>query len=109
MRSRLVGEEAGSRAGDGVEARENDGGGGQRKPILDRKTKKEERRSKATGAREKTPIKGSGEKTLGQPIHRTGGRTLGTGGAAPAEIMEIDLPGGGAVRKRRRLGLDRLV
>src|SRR4051812_16475887 len=40
-RSRRVGEDAGSRAGVGVEACENDGDGGRRKPILDRKTKKD--------------------------------------------------------------------
>ena len=67
--------------------------GERRKPILDRKTKKE------------TPIKTTGEKkkkksgskdrekdSLGQPVDTTGGRTLGTGGAAPAAVIRAVKP-----------------
>ena len=46
-----------------------------------------------------------GRRDLQGSQSRIGGRTLRTGCAAPDGVMEIDLPGGGAVRKRRRLGL----
>ena len=58
--------------------------GERRKPILDRKTKKETP-TKATGEREKPGSKDRKKDSLGQPVDTTGGRTLGTGGAAPGD------------------------
>ena len=43
-----------------------------------------------------------GRKDLQGSRSQIGGRTLRTGCATPGGVMEIDLPGGGAVRKRRR-------
>ena len=90
--SRLVGEEAGSRAGVEVEAQWIDDGDGRRKPILDRKTKKytdqDDRRK-----REKPGSRDREKDSLGQPVHRTGGRTLGTGGAAPGAGDHGSAPG----------------
>ena len=54
----------------GVEAREDDGGGGRRKPILDRKTKKEAPIKNDRRKREK-PDQETGKKTLGQPSNRS--------------------------------------
>ena len=52
-----------------------------------------------TGGEKKTDLK-IRKKTLGQPINRSVDDPYVRAARPPAEIMEIDLPGGGAVRKR---------
>jgi hypothetical protein len=57
-------------------------------------------RSKIGKPKKKTPVKRPARKrrrAADQPID---GRTLIRAARPPAEIIEIDLPGGGAVRKR---------
>jgi hypothetical protein len=76
----------------GVEARENGDDGGRRKSILDRKTKKDA--DQDDRRKRENPDQVIGKKTLGQPIHGIGGRTLGTGGAAPGAGDHGDRPRG---------------
>ena len=55
----------------GVEAREDDGGGGRRKPILDRKTKKETPIKQRPTRKRKPDQETEKKKTLGQPSNRS--------------------------------------
>ena len=61
----------------------------------------------------KPPIKGSGEKTLGQTVHRIGGRTLATGGVVPGDGVHGDRPrgqrGAEAAGAAARVGSVRLI
>ena len=84
----------------GVEAREDDGGDGRRKPILDRKIKKTKNAGQKQPAREKIRIKRPEKKDSRAAEQPLGGRTLGTGVVAPGRDHGDRSPWGGAVRKR---------
>src|SRR3954469_1883442 len=87
-------------AGVGVEAHGVDGGGGRRKPDhIDRKTKNK-RRSKRPTKERKPGLKDREKDSLGQPANTAGGRTLGTGGAAPGGSH------GGRLSQGRRAGAE---
>jgi hypothetical protein len=66
-------------------------------------------RSKIGKPKRKRRSSDSQEKDCRAVNQRIDGRTLGRAAWPPTEIMEIDLPGGGAVRKcgQRRLGFGR--
>ena len=83
-RSHRVGEEAGSRAGVGVEAREDRRW--RRATQTDLRSENQKVNADQDDRRERKPRSSDREKdSLGQPINWTGGRTLGTGGAAPGD------------------------
>jgi hypothetical protein len=56
-------------------------------------------RSKIDKPKRKTPVKRPARKRRRAADQPIGGRTLIRAARPPAEIMEIDLPGDGAVRK----------
>ena len=106
-RGRQVGGEAGwSRRGRSRGARGSTAAAGDaNRSRLDRKTKKKNADQNDRRESEKSGARAREKDSLWQPVNTTGGRTLGTGGAAPGGGHGGRPPGGGArVRKRRRLG-----
>ena len=84
----------------------DDGGDGRHKPILDRKIKKTKNAGKKTTDKRGNPDQETGKKDSRAAEQPLGGRTLGTGGAAPERDHGDRSPRGrrGAETRRRRLG-----